>query len=133
MLQYSSTYYNTLESGIECRLITEVHHKYENLICCCLLQYLRYAWVFADLDFSASGSSWDGFTYHLNRSSTDNKKLLNLTITSGPGAGDSVFVVQIAGPWAIEGEVNLMCYSFSRGHYNILEFSSKCTSDKLKI
>ena len=60
--------------------------------------------MFADLDFSASGSSWDGFTYHLNRSSTDNKKLLNLTITSGPGAGDSVFVIQIAGPWAIEGE-----------------------------
>ena len=44
-------------------------------------------------------------------------------------------VVQIAGPWAIEGEVSLMWYSFSRGQYNILggeEFSSKCTSDKLK-
>ena len=79
-----------------------------------LLQYLRYAWVFADLDFSAAGSTWDGFTYHLNRSSPDYRKLLNLTITSGPGTGDSVFIIQVAGPWAIEGE---LCYSLSREYY----------------
>ena len=78
------------------------------------LQYLRYAWVFADLDFSAAGSTWDGFTYHLNRSSPDYRKLLNLTITSGPGTGDSVFIIQVAGPWAIEGE---LCYSLSREYY----------------
>lgn len=80
------------------------------IICLLLLQYLHYAWVFADLDFSASGSTWDGFTYHLNRSSPDNKKLLNLTITSGPGTSDSVFIIQVAGPWAIEGELGMKYY-----------------------
>lgn len=58
--------------------------------------------MFADLDFSASGSTWDGVSYHLNRS-LDNKKLLNLTIASG--TGNLVFILQIAGPWDIEGNL----------------------------
>ena len=69
-----------------------------------ILQHLHYAWMFADLDFSASGSTWDGLSYRLIRSSSDNKKLLNLTIagaavTANPG----VYILQIAGPWNVEG------------------------------
>ena len=69
-----------------------------------VLQHMHYAWVFADLDFSASRRTWNGVVYHLNRSSSNNKKLLNLTVTAdGIGIDNPVFILQIAGPWNVEG------------------------------
>ena len=64
---------------------------------------MHHAWVFADQDFSASGRTWHGLNYHLNRSGSDNKKLLNLTITGAALSGNPVFILQIAGPWDVEG------------------------------
>ena len=72
-----------------------------------LLQHLRYAWVFADSDFSASGNTWDGLNYRLQRSSPNNGKLLNLTVTGVSQTNGTVFIIQIAGPWEQEGKLEL--------------------------
>ena len=74
-----------------------------------MFQDLRYVWVFADQDFSARGTTWDGLEYELRRQSSAFHHTGSATVSASlvfsvSGAPKtSVHIPQIVGPWQSAG------------------------------